>query len=104
MIVFIIVGIALFGLSIWMLHESNENGILIFVFSLVLVGGIIYLLVTDTAKEKSLEVKTKALNHMISSCDVEVKTNKDGKLEYFLLDSTQIDLFNYLNSDLKNSK
>jgi hypothetical protein len=68
---------------------------------------ILFTLVTLHAPEyiesaESIVVKpTLTITATMSAGDVSVITDSTGKLEYTLIDSTMLDLFNYLNNEIK---
>lgn len=94
-ILMIIGGAALFITAISILQDDNALGIFIIMGLCFFALGIFTLIIKT---EES--VRKEILQYMVASNTVELKYYKDTmELEYRLIDSTQTDLFNYLNSN-----
>lgn len=95
-ILLVVAGIVGLGFSISM---GIEQTLPLLVISVVIIATGIFLCISKSAESENTDVKIKVLNYLDSTKDIEIKTNKEGYLEYKLIDSTYQDLFNYLNKE-----
>ena len=97
----ILVALTLYTIGAIALSGGEEAGIAFAIVGVILMGTGVFISINSQMESVNKEVKTTALNYMMSTEKVSVITNRKGKLEYTLIDSTKLDLFNYLTNEIK---
>ena len=100
----ILVALTLYTIGAIALSGGEEAGIAFAIVGVILMGTGVFISINSQMESVNKEVKTTALNYMMSAEEVSVITNRKGKLEYTLIDSTKLDLFNYLTNEIKEKK
>ena len=84
-----------------MIKDGSGEGVLLILFTIVLFTFGLFISI-DTVKQRAIQdTKTTSLNYLVETGDVGVKINPFGDMQYELLDSTQVELFNFLMKEIK---
>ena len=92
--------ICLVGATILLRDESSE-GLILAVFTIILFVLGLFISIDTVKQSRIRDTKTTSLNYLVESGDVGVKINPFGDMQYELLDSTQVELFNFLMKEIK---
>ena len=99
-IVLIIAALALYTMGV-IIASTEASGYIFCIIGALLITLSMFLFNDTAVVSTTKDVKTRTLNLMSETKEVEIHTFNDGTIYYTLTDSTYKKLFNYLNKEEK---
>lgn len=96
-----ILGIGLVFVGVSMLKRGDESGVIMVILSIIFFCLGCFISTNTVIETTTKNVKTTSLNYLVEIEHVGVEINPFGDIQYELLDSTHVDLFNYLMKEIK---